>query len=74
MYTYFAADDAPGTRAIVDDYRFTKRRAHRLGQDAGGDIGAPAGRERHDEADWSFRIAIRGGRWDREQDAQSCEQ
>jgi hypothetical protein len=56
------ADRAAGAADILDDHRLAERRAHLVGQDARGDVGRSAWRERHDQRDRSRReiIGVRG--------------
>ena len=45
------ADRAAGTADIFDDHRLAEERAHLVGDDAAGDVGRAARRERHDQGD-----------------------
>ena len=52
-------DRAAGAADILDDDALSERRAHALGQNARGDIGRAAGRERNDQGDLLVRIVLR---------------
>ena len=54
-----ATNRAGGTADILDDHRLAERHPHALGHDARQDVGAAAGRERHDHGDLLRRKALR---------------
>jgi hypothetical protein len=49
------ADHAACARLVVDHDRLAERLGQFLAKGARGDVGAGAGGERHDQADWSVR-------------------
>ena len=56
-------DVAAGAAAVLDDHRLAERFAERRVDDAGGDVGAAAGREAHHHGDLPVRILrLRGER------------
>jgi hypothetical protein len=55
------ADDGAGARLVLDDDRLAEIRGHRLAEPARNNICAPAGRERHDDADEAVGIGGVGG-------------
>ena len=51
----FIADDATGTRLVLDDDRLAQPGLHRIAQNAPDDVGAAAWPERYDDANWPLR-------------------
>ena len=53
------AGGAAGARDVLHHDLLTERARHMVRRDAGGDVGAAAGRKRHDERDGARRIGLR---------------
>jgi hypothetical protein len=53
------ADDRPGARPVLDHEGLLERLGQVLGENAGVDVGGPAGTERHDDFDRARRIVLR---------------